>query len=122
LAKLRRWRPRSFRWHEEQAAIGAWLALIVEAAKLSPDLAIEVAECARLIKGYGDTLKRGNTNYRMIEARVIRPILDGRIPVPQGVDAIVSARTAALTDPDGESLTRCLDDIERHSAMRIAAE
>ncbi|MGH6783666.1 MAG: DUF6537 domain-containing protein, partial [Sphingomicrobium sp.] len=122
LAKLRRWRPKSFRYHEEQAAIEAWLALIVEAAKLSPDLAIEVAECARLIKGYGDTHKRGTTNYRTIESRVIRPTLGGRIPVQQGTDAIASARTAALVDPDGESLTRCLDDLEAQSALRIAAE
>ena len=60
LAKLRRWRPHSHRYQEEQAAIEAWLGLIVEASKLSADLAIEIAECARLIKGYGDTLKRGS--------------------------------------------------------------
>src|SRR5262249_54117036 len=51
LAKLRRWRPRSYRYHEEQRAIEAWLALITEAARLSGELALEVAECARLIKG-----------------------------------------------------------------------
>ena len=28
------------------------------------ELALEVAECARLIKGYGDTHKRGSANYR----------------------------------------------------------
>jgi len=33
------------------------------------DVAREIAECARLIKGYGDTLKRGNENYRTIEMR-----------------------------------------------------
>jgi indolepyruvate ferredoxin oxidoreductase beta subunit len=122
LAKLRGWRPKSFRYREEQAAITAWLALIVEAAKLSPALAIEVAECARLIKGYGDTLKRGSTNYRTIETRVIGPVLEGRIPLAQAADAIASARTAALVDPDGESLARCLDDLERQSALPLAAE
>jgi indolepyruvate ferredoxin oxidoreductase beta subunit len=122
LAKLRRWRPRSFRYHEEQAAIEAWLALIGEAAQLSPDLAVEIAECARLIKGYGDTYKRGSLNYGIIENRVIRPVLDRRITVLQGTDAIASARTAALLDPDGESLARCLDDLEARNAMRIAAE
>ena len=35
---------------------------------LSGDLALEVAECARLIKGYGDTHKRGSANYRLIES------------------------------------------------------
>ncbi|MGA7490706.1 MAG: indolepyruvate oxidoreductase subunit beta family protein, partial [Xanthobacteraceae bacterium] len=53
LAKLARWRPRSHRFREEQRAIDVWLGLVVEAARLSSDLAFEVAECARLIKGYG---------------------------------------------------------------------
>ena len=122
LAKLRGWRPRSYRYREEQAAIEAWLALILEAATLSPDLAIEVAECARLIKGYGDTHKRGSANYRVIETRVIRPVLDRRMTVLRGTDAVASARTAALVDPEGESLARCLDDLEAQSAMRVAAE
>ena len=32
--------------------------------RLSAELALEIAECARLIKGYGDTHKRGSDNYR----------------------------------------------------------
>jgi indolepyruvate ferredoxin oxidoreductase, beta subunit len=122
LAKLKRWRPGTYRFAEEQRQIEAWLGLIVEAARLSPELALEIAECARLIKGYGDTLKRGSTNYRLIEAQVIRPALAGHIPIRRAVDAIASARTAALVDPDGESLAKCLADIELHSARRVAAE
>jgi indolepyruvate ferredoxin oxidoreductase beta subunit len=122
LARLRRWRPKSYRFREEQRAIEAWLGLIVEAASLSGDLALEVAECARLIKGYGDTLKRGTGNYRVIEARVIRPVLAGSIPLGRGLDAIASARAAALADPEGETLARCLAELEEKGAMRIAAE
>ena len=122
LAKLRGWRPKSYRFQEEQRAIEAWLGLIVEAARLSDDLALEVAECARLVKGYGDTHKRGTGNYRLIEARVIRPALAGRIPLRQGVDATASARAAALLDPDGETLARCLAELEDHHSPRIAAE
>src|SRR5262249_61256651 len=80
LAKLRGWRPKSYRYQQEQHAIEAWLRLVDEAARLSSDLALEVAECARLIKGYGDTLKRGSANYRLIEARIIRPTLAGHNP------------------------------------------
>jgi indolepyruvate ferredoxin oxidoreductase beta subunit len=122
LAKLRRFRPRSYRFAEEQHAIDAWLALIVEASRLSGELALEVAECARLIKGYGDTHKRGSANYRLIEARVIRPAIAGAMPAAQAVDAVASARTAALVDPDGEALTRCLDQIERRGNLPVAAE
>lgn len=122
LAKLRRFRPKSHRFHEEQIIIEAWLAGVVAAAKLSGDLALEVAECARLIKGYGDTWKRGVANYATIEARVIAPVLEGRMPVAQGIDAIASARTAALLDPEGEGLAKALAAIEARVDMPMAAE
>jgi len=122
LAKLRRFRPRSWRFVEEQAAIESWLTLVIAAARLSGALAREVAECARLIKGYGDTWKRGSSNYATIEARVIAPVLEGRIGVAQGVDAIASARTAALVDPEGESLAKALAAIGQQVALPLAAE
>ena len=122
LAKLKRFRPKSWRFAEEQVAIEAWLARVVAAAKLSPDLALEIAECARLIKGYGDTWKRGSSNYATIEARVIAPVLEGRIPLRAGIDAIASARTAALLDPEGESLAKALAAIDAQVALPMAAE
>jgi indolepyruvate ferredoxin oxidoreductase, beta subunit len=123
LAKQRRFRRKTFRFQEEQRAIEAWLRLIVEAAPLSAELAIEIAECARLIKGYGDTHKRGSDNYRLIETELMLPALAGKIlPPRQAADAIANARTAALLDPEGEALARCLSDIETQSSRRIAAE
>ncbi|HKS64450.1 MAG TPA: DUF6537 domain-containing protein, partial [Xanthobacteraceae bacterium] len=122
LAKLKRLRPKSWRYAEEQAVIEAWLARIVAAARLSADLALEVAECARLIKGYGDTWKRGFANYQTIEARVILPVLAGRIPVRTGIDAVASARAAALLDPEGESLAKALAAIDAQVALPMAAE
>jgi indolepyruvate ferredoxin oxidoreductase beta subunit len=122
LAKLRRFRPKSYRFHEEQIIIEAWLARVIAAARLSGDLALEVVECARLIKGYGDTWKRGAANYATIEARVIAPALEGRIPVAQGIDAVASARTAALVDPEGESLAKALAAIDSQVSMPLAAE
>ncbi|MGH6770053.1 MAG: indolepyruvate oxidoreductase subunit beta family protein [Xanthobacteraceae bacterium] len=117
LAVLRRWRPRSYRYGEEQRAIEQWLALIAEAAAQSGGLALEIAECARLIKGYGDTHKRGSGNYRAIETHAIRPALAGAIPLPRAIDAVASARTAALVDPDGESLAQCLAAIDSPAPM-----
>jgi indolepyruvate ferredoxin oxidoreductase alpha subunit len=122
LAKLRRFRPRTFRYQEEQKAIEAWLGLIAEAARVSPDLALEVAECARLIKGYGDTHKRGAANYRLVEAEVIRPALAGQLPAELAADAVASAREAALRDPDGEALARCLRELAGRQGFPLAAE
>jgi len=81
-----------------------------------------VAGCARLIKGYGDTHVRGISNYQTIETRVIRPALAGQIPLPRAADALASARTAALVDPEGESLAKCLAEIDGQASLRIAAE
>ena len=122
LAKLRPLRPFGHRYKQEQQQIESWLALIREAARKSPELALEITECARLIKGYGDTHARGLANYRAIEARVIRPALARQIPLARATDAIASARTAAMVDPDGENLAKCLTEIDGEAAMRIAAE
>jgi indolepyruvate ferredoxin oxidoreductase beta subunit len=122
LAALRRYRPRTYRYAEEQREIERWLGLIAEAAPKSVELALEIAECARLIKGYGDTHQRGTGNYHLIEQHVVRPALAGRWPLQQAADAVASARTAALVDPDGESLAKCLAAIGTPELSRIAAE
>ena len=122
LAKLRRLRPYGHRYAQEQTQIESWLGLIIEAARLSVELGLEVAECARLIKGYGDTHARGVSNYQTIETRVIRPALAGQIPLSRAADALASARTAALVDPEGESLAKCLAEIDGQASFRIAAE
>jgi indolepyruvate ferredoxin oxidoreductase, alpha subunit len=122
LTKLRRLRPRSYRFEQEQRAIAAWLGLVTQAAALSVDLALEIVECARLIKGYGDTHNRGSANYERIARAVIAPALAGDIPLDRAVDGIASARAAALADPDGETLAHCLAEIDAQSASRVAAE
>jgi indolepyruvate ferredoxin oxidoreductase, alpha subunit len=122
LAKLRPWRRKTYRYQEEQHAIESWLHLIARAAPLSAELALEIAECARLIKGYGDTHKRGTGNYRLIETELMLPALAGAMPPREAADATANARTAALLDSEGEALRKCLADIASRSARRIAAE
>ena len=122
LASLRWWRPRSFRYVEEQAEIERWLGAIRAAAPLSLDLAREIAECARLIKGYGDTYKRGLGNYHSIAADVIAPALAGRMTPRAAADAVANARVAALADPEGQSLAKTLAAIAASTTLRHAAE
>lgn len=123
LASLRWWRPRSFRYAEEQAEIERWLAVIRVAAPTSIELAREIAELARLIKGYGDTFKCGLGNYRRIVAEVVEPALAGSLSPKTATDAVANARVAALADPEGESLSKTLTAIAASSTMmRRAAE
>jgi indolepyruvate ferredoxin oxidoreductase beta subunit len=123
LAGLRWWRPRTFRYAEEQAEIERWLGQICDAARFNVDLAREIAECARLVKGYGDTHKRGLANYRRISDEVIVPALARRMAPHAAADAIANARVAALADPEGDTLSKTLAAIASVSPpLRHAAE
>ncbi|WP_433803338.1 indolepyruvate oxidoreductase subunit beta family protein [Actinomycetospora sp. CA-084318] len=99
MARMRPLRPRSLRFAREQEAIGAWLDLIDEIAADDPDLAREVAECQRVLKGYGATWEHGEESYAALTtaARQLR----GR---PDAAARLAELRTAALADEDGTAL------------------
>jgi indolepyruvate ferredoxin oxidoreductase beta subunit len=106
LAWLKPWRPRSLRYAEEQALIERWLAAVRDAAPRSTELALEVVECAGLLKGYGETHRRGRGNFlAILDALVENPATDD--PAAQAA-AIRKAREAALADPEQKTLEKTL--------------
>lgn len=108
MAGMRKLRRMGYRYAEEQDLIDEWLGLVRDAAAVDRDFALEVTECARLIKGYSDTHKRGVGNYRKIVDTVIRPaIAAGKSAAAE----VANAREAALADPEGESLSQVLASI-----------
>ncbi len=106
LSWLKPWRPHSYRYREEQRLIERWLAHVAEAAKRDATLALEIAECARLVKGYGETHRRGKANFlALLDALVENPATaDPR----EQARAIRKAREAALADPEGQALSKQL--------------
>lgn len=108
LAGLRPWRPFTHRFREEQAWIDAWLASVGRAAARDLKLAAEIAACAALIKGYGDTHERGWGNYARIDAALIAPAIAGAVDPAVAAGRIAAARTAALADPEGQALSTAL--------------
>ena len=69
IAGLRRFRRGTLRHRTELAALEQWLALVSEIASDDYDLAVEAAECRRLVKGYGETHARGLAHYdRLVTA------------------------------------------------------
>ena len=106
LAWLRSLRPASYRYKEEQQLIDRWLASVNEASKRDVRLASEIAECARLIKGYGETHRRGKTSFLAILDALVEnpPTADAR----EQAAAIRKAREAALADPEGQALGKQL--------------
>jgi indolepyruvate ferredoxin oxidoreductase, beta subunit len=102
LAWLRFWRPMSYRYREEQQLIERWLVLVAEAARRDAGLAFEVAACAGLIKGYGETHRRGKANFlAIVDALVENPPATG---AAEQAAAIRKARESALADPEGKAL------------------
>lgn len=68
LAAMRPLRPRTGRFKAEQVAIDAWVSALVRYAAVDADLAREVAQIPRVLKGYGATHKRGAEAFNKLMA------------------------------------------------------
>jgi len=97
LRSLRRIRRSSLRFADEHAAMARWLAAIE--ARLPERGALEIALAGNLVKGYGETNRRGHRN--------LRALLD---EAQKGASAerLRELRTAALADPEGRALSGAL--------------
>jgi len=118
LARLKRWRRGTWRFRREQEAIVDWLQMIEKAAARDAQLALEIAECARLIKGYGDTQRRGLESYRRILTALARPALVNGSDSGAAAAGIARARTAALADAEGEALE---NELSNHRGQTLQA-
>ena len=102
VAACKRWRRSTLRYAEENRRIEEWLARIAATAPQHPALAIEVAQCQRLVKGYSDTHERGLRNYDTVMAAVQRA---GGAIAPATLREL---RDAALADEHGSKLQAAL--------------
>lgn len=119
VASLRSMRRVSLRFEREQTVWQRWLALISEIARDDYALALEVARCQRLVKGYGDTHARGMRSFSAIMQSM--PLLRRQKDAAARVRAL---REAALADDTGGQLDTLLrrtlapqDVAERASAV-----
>ncbi len=102
VAGMKRWRRATTRYAAENAAIEGWLARIAAAAAINPELAVEVAQCQRLVKGYSDTHERGVRNFETVMAAVQKA---GAALAPATLREL---REAALADEHGDRLGAAL--------------
>jgi indolepyruvate ferredoxin oxidoreductase beta subunit len=79
MARLRRWRRGSLRFQTEQRKIGEWLATVLVLAAGDYALACAVAECPRLLRGYGETHARADAAFEKLMAALpgLRGTADG---------------------------------------------
>ncbi|WP_233830477.1 indolepyruvate oxidoreductase subunit beta family protein [Paraburkholderia sp. ZP32-5] len=110
LARWRRGRRTTLRYALETVRIDAWLARVRSVAAIDPALALEIAQCQRLVKGYGDTHARGLKNYETLMAvvdRYVQTLEPGTLR---------ELRDKALVDEQGiqlrEYLQRCGFSVE----------
>jgi indolepyruvate ferredoxin oxidoreductase beta subunit len=106
LGRLRWWRPFTARYADEQARIERWLTAVGKALEHDYDLAIEIAKCANLVKGYGDTHARGRQNFDKIIDN-----LDALKAFSESAVRARRLREAALADPEGAALAAAFAEL-----------
>jgi len=102
LVLFKPWRRQATRFKAEQQAIERWLGAIQRFGLASPDreLVSEIIQCAALLRGYGDTQRRG----RKVFEQVFDILLENQSTAANGHEqlklTIRGLRNAALADPD----------------------
>jgi indolepyruvate ferredoxin oxidoreductase beta subunit len=98
MARARPLRPKSLRFGREQAAIEKWIEQALAVAD-DTDLAREIVECQRVLKGYGATYEHGSESFAKLMAA-------GQSLAGSGDAAarLAGLRSAALDDEDGATL------------------
>jgi indolepyruvate ferredoxin oxidoreductase beta subunit len=99
MAMFRPLRPRSLRFGREQAAIDTWLDLALAVAPVDYDLACEIVECQRVLKGYGETHHHSVESFTKLMSAAER--LVGR---SDAATTLAELRAASLADEDGHAL------------------
>jgi indolepyruvate ferredoxin oxidoreductase beta subunit len=106
LAGLKRFRRGTLRYRIENQRLEAWLDQVGTVAPRDHALAVELAECQNLVKGYGDTHTRGWRSFERISAAI--PDLMRNAGAAERVRAL---REAALADDSGGQLERLLSGV-----------
>ncbi len=103
LARLKSRRRGSARYAEEQALIERWLGAVKRMGFASMDrhLALEIALCAKLVRGYGETRRCGRENF----VKIFDGLVENESMMGRGIEglkqAVRSARTNALGSRNG---------------------
>lgn len=101
IARLRRFRRKSLRFSVEHQRIGDWLGRVQSLSHTDYPMALELAACPRLLKGYGDTYQRGLRNFERILAA---------LPRLKSAEALKRLREAGLADESGEALANAVGE------------
>jgi len=110
IAAFRRFRRASLRFEIENQRIEGWLGQIAAVAPRNQELAVELAECQTLVKGYGDTHERGWSSFSQIAS-----LVPNLVDYPKGAAQLRALREAALADDTGTQLERAISSLRAHA-------
>jgi len=102
LGRLRILRPRSLRFRREWSLIDRWERAVLGAAATDTDLAVEIAELAAAVKGYGEVRRRLSGALARALDEVVAPAIARRDTVSgaRGAAAEVRALRMRLHEPE----------------------
>ena len=103
VSRLKPIRRRSLRFGIEQKRIQSWIDTVEGLMAKDYELAREVAEVASLIKGYGETHRKGLHNFELVMDYLVQEKNQ-----PVSAARIAELRNAALADEDGIKLRAAL--------------
>ncbi len=106
LSSLRRWRRKLLRHEIETEHTRRWLANVTRTASDDYDLAVEIARCRRLIKGYSDTHERSISKFDQVMQGI--ELVRGR---SDAADWARRLHEAALQDSEGTALAGALETV-----------
>lgn len=105
VAKLSFMRRKTLRYATENKRILAWLEGVKKYAVHNPELAMEVAKCPRLIKGYGNTNARGINRFSRIMVYIEKHERE-----PNIAEQVAALIDAALLSADGKEFNSLIDE------------
>jgi hypothetical protein len=120
-AGLKRWRLFSIRYAEERAWVERWLHMIGRSLTKQPRATSAIVQTATMIQGYGDGYRQGVADWHAIIDGLVKPTLDGVLPIQDLAGAIAQARTAIMPDPRQASLKREIATIRAQALNKNVA-
>lgn len=101
MARMRSMRRSSLRFQQEHKAMDAWWSAMQKLTPKSASMGLALAGLPQVLKGYGETQKRGHENYERIWNEFVEPVLNSSHDLDLAAESLNKALKAALDDPEG---------------------
>ena len=114
VSRLRPWRRKLLRHRYESAHLATLLQTALAAKRASSDLAAEVLQCQRLVKGYANTHNRSLGKFNKILQALNLDQAPESPPQANRVKQLRQLRVAALQDESGEQLDNLISKLREN--------